>query len=261
MQSRTTTVSLIALCAVLAGVLFWRTHSNAEKKSLEERVAALSQELAAAKKQPRELQPVVPREQAPIAAPRLLPEKDQHAAIVPKTSEDLAAARARVSELESKVLSLEADRATLTQQRQQELSAREESCTSRIADVQRLVETAQADLKAAQQRTALFETENENLRKAQLSLTKTNTKTGAVADSDLDELSRRRDTYLKSLMRRYREIDNEYRALLRDPQGAHTNDAAVFRIQGTLAQAEDDLRQIDSLNAKTLLVEKRREKN
>jgi hypothetical protein len=62
-------------------------------------------------------------------------------------------------------------------------------------------------------------------------------------------------------MRRYREIDNEYRALLRDPQGAHTNDAAVFRIQGTLAQAEDDLRQIDSLNAKTLLVEKRREKN
>jgi hypothetical protein len=35
----------------------------------------------------------------------------------------------------------------------------------------------------------------------------------------------------------------------------------LLRIQATLSQAEEDLRQIDSLNAKTLLVEKRQEKN
>ena len=49
--------------------------------------------------------------------------------------------------------------------------------------------------------------------------------------------------------------------MLRDPQTGRPDDAAVFRLQGTLAQAEDDLRQIDSLTAKTLLVEKKREKN
>jgi hypothetical protein len=74
-------------------------------------------------------------------------------------------------------------------------------------------------------------------------------------------LSQRRETYLKNLLRRYREIDSEYRARLSDPQSNHTNDAAIFRIQGTLAQAEDDLRQIESLNAKTLLVEKQRDEN
>jgi chromosome segregation ATPase len=178
--------------------------------------------------------------------------------------EDLAQARARISELESQVLSLQADRASLAQQREQEAAASEVSCRTRMADAQTALESVQAELKAAQQRAALFEAENENLRKAQAAPSKVAARSGSSPEGDLDELSRRRDTYLKSVIRRYREIDNEYRALLRDPQqgqGPRANDPAVFHIQSVLAQAEDDLRQIDSLTAKTLLVEKNHEKN
>ena len=267
MQSKTTTFSLIALCALLGVLLLWRVSAvDPEKKQLEVRVAALTQELLSAKAAMPAPSSVAA---APIATlpssapPRPTPERPNHAlAALPKLNDDLANARSRVSELESKVLSLEAARATLTQQRQQELTAAEETCRARVADTQRSLESAQAEIKAAQQRATLFEAENENLRKAQAAAHKAATTARATPapEGELDELSRRRDTYLKSLIRRYREIDNEYRAIIRDPQAAHPNDAALFRVQATLSQAEDDLRQIDSLTAKTLLVEKRREK-
>jgi len=265
MPSRTITLPLVALCTVLLVALIWQTnfHAGVEKRD-DARIAALSQQLAVAQKNsaptPR-VTPEPPREVRASSGPAqpILDANRQLIASATKLNADLAAARAQIAELESKVLSLEADRATLSQQRQQELTASEELCRARIADTQRSLETLQSDLKAAQQRTALFESENANLRKAQSQAAKT----AAPADSatELDELSRRRDTYLKSLIRRYREIDSEYRALLRDPQSAHSNDAAVFRLQSTLAQAEDDLRQIDSLNAKTLLVEKKLGRN
>jgi hypothetical protein len=264
MPSRTATLALIALCAVLFGAIVWQVNSHAAEKRIEEgRIAALSQELATAKKSAVPPPPVNPQPLREVKTPSeatapILDANRQLTASVSKLTVDLASARAHIGELESKVLSLEADRAALTQQRQQELTASDESCRSRIADTQRSLESAQGDLKAAQQRAALFESENANLRRAQSQAAKT-----APADSaaELEELWRRRDTYLKNLIRRYREIDTEYRSLLRDPQGAHSSDAAVFRLQSTLAQAEDDLHQIDSLNAKTMLVEKKRDKN
>lgn len=270
MQSKTTTFSLVALSALLAVLLLWRVAAgDPEKKALQAQVATLSRELAAAQPKMASVPTAAetPREVKPSAAMPVKPspETAQRAAssvTVTKLNEELAAARARISELESKVLSLDADRATLTQQRQQELTAADQTCRTRIAETQRSLESAQTDLKAAQQRATLFETENENLRKAQAASAKTAARApAAVPEGELDELSRRRDGYLKSLLRRYREIDADYRAFMRDPQGPHTTDPALLRIQATLSQAEEDLRQIDSLNAKTLLVEKRRDKN
>ena len=268
MQSKTTTFSLIALCALLGSMLLWRLSAvSADTRSLEARISVLSQELAAAREQrvpaasvtesPVTEKPTVSK---PSAGPSLQRTSTTELA---KLNADLATARTRISDLESKVLSLDADKATITQQRQQELAASEETCRTRVAEVQRSLEAAQADVKTAQQRAVLFESENENLRKAQNVAPKAAVRSAATAapEGELDELSRRRDAYLKSLIRRYREIDNDYRAFMRDPQGPHVNDPALLRIQATLSQAEEDLRQIDSLNAKTLLVEKRRDKN
>jgi hypothetical protein len=267
MQSKTTTFSLIALCALLGALLIWRVAAgDPEKKSLEARVAILTQQLAAARQPSAPMPPVseLSHVNKPPAAPaKPSPDPTQHFSSAPaiaQLNEDLATARSRISELESKVLGLEADRATLTQQRQQELTASEETCRARVADTQRSLETAQTDLKAAQQKAALFESENENLRKSQASAVKVAART-IPPESELDELSRHREGYLKSLIRHYREIDNDYRAFMRDAQASRASDPAMLRIQATLSQAEEDLRQIDSLNAKTLLVEKRRYKN
>lgn len=268
MQSKTTTFSLIALCAVLGMILLWRVSAaGSDKKALAARVDALTQELAVAKQQAAAAaahQPVAPvetKQPVPVASvPSESAQRAASSASIAKLNEDLAAARSRISELESKILSLDADRATLAQQRQQELTGAEETCRTKIAETQQSLAALQADLKASQQRAALFESENDNLRKAQATAAKTPAHS-PTSGGELDELSRRRDTYLKSLIRRYREIDNDYRAFMRDPQGPHANDPAILRIQAALSQAEEDLRQIDSLNAKTLLVEKRQEKN
>ncbi len=268
MQSKTTTFSLIALCALLGGLLLWRISTGAaETRILEARISALSQEVAAAARQPGKPAVSVAEDAVAIKAPAPIskagsePQQRTSTAALVKLNEDLAAARMRISDLESKVLSLNADKAALAQQRQEELTASEETCRTRTADVQRSLEAAQADLKTAQQRAVVFEAENENLRKAQAAAPKAAVRSAPASEGELDELSRRRDGYLKSLVRRYREIDNDYRAFIRDPQGPHVNDPALLRIQATLSQAEEDLRQIDSLNAKTLLVEKRRDKN
>ncbi len=269
MQSKTTTFSLIALCALLGVLLLWRVAiAGDDKKTLASRVDTLTQELAVAKQQALAAahQPAAAVEiKQPVAAAPVASDAQQRAASlasIAKLNEDLAAARSRVSELESKILSIDADRATLAQQRQQELTAAEETCRAKIADAQQSLATLQSDLKSSQQRATMFEAENENLRKAQASAVRTVAHSSAPSpEGELDELSRRRDAYLKSLIRRYRDIDNDYRAFMRDPQGPHSSDPAILRIQATLSQAEEDLRQIDSLNAKTLLVEKRHEKN
>jgi chromosome segregation ATPase len=268
MLSKTTTFSLVALCVLLSVLLLWRSGSAATEKSrLESRVSALTQELTAARQTSAPAPPPVeqlPRDaKLPTAPAKPHSESASRAAAASavKLNEDLAAARLRISDLESKLLSLEADRAALAKQRQQELTTAAETCRTQIADTQHSLETAQADLKSAQRRVALFESENENLRKSQASALKTPARASSVPDGELDELSRRRDGYLKSLIRRYREIDNDYRVVMRDPQGPRTTDPAMLRIQATLSQAEEDLRQIDYLNAKTLLVEKRQEKN
>jgi hypothetical protein len=265
MQSRTLNVILAVSLLALISVPIWHAHiTGAENFALQHRVAELSRDLAVAKMGQGPCIAPAPRAVSEPASPAKSPQPVQSAPrkdpSVPKLNEDLASARARISELESKVLSLEADRATLAQQRQQELTAAEDSCRSRVADVQRALEAAQTDLKAAQQHAALFETENANLRKAQAQTSKSAASLTS-GSSEIDELSRRRETYLKNLFRRFREIDTEYRTIIRDPQGARSNDAALLQIQNTLAQAEDDIRQIDSLTAKTLLVEKRKEKN
>ncbi len=263
MQSKTTTFALAALCVLLAAFLIGRGASdNAEMSRLTARVATLTHELAVVKQTPAPVPPPAEPPKQTIPAPKPVAEFTPRtvAAATFKLNEDLAAARLRISDLESKILSVDADRATLAQQRRQELVAAEETCRAKTSDTLHLLETAQTDLKSAQQRMALFESENENLRKAQAAALKIPAHP-SVPDPQLDEISRRRDTYLKSLLRRYREIDNDYRIVLRDPAGPRTTDPAMLRIQATLSQAEEDLRQIDSLNAKTLLVEKRQEKN
>jgi uncharacterized coiled-coil protein SlyX len=267
MQSKTTTFSLIALCALLSALLFWRVSAtNSEKRGLEAHITSLTQDLANARQTATRAPAVTePPHEAklppnPAKPAREIAQLAASSAAIAKLNDDLAIARTRISELESKVLSLAADKAAIAQQRQQDVTASEETCRARIADAQRSVETVQSDLRAAQQRLEIFETENENLRKSQ-AVARAMTRSSAVPQNQLDDLSRRRDAYLKSLIRRYREIDNDYRSYLRDPQGLHPSDPAILRIQATLSQAEEDLRQIDSLDAKTLLVEKRREKN
>ena len=83
------------------------------------------------------------------------------------------------------------------------------------------------------------------------------------AASSLQDLDQRRDVYLTSIMRRYRDITSQFRAMSgmldssRNPNPGGFNSEALARIQNTISLADDDLRQLSDLNAQARQLEKK----
>ena len=118
---------------------------------------------------------------------------------------------------------------------------------------------AQSDI--ARQRVAALEADNAKLK------TDTAAATARAADvahiiASLQDLDRRREVYLTSILRRYRDITGEFRAMSsmldtsHDPNSGACGGAALSRIQNAVNSAEDDMRQLNELNARSQKLEK-----
>ncbi len=80
--------------------------------------------------------------------------------------------------------------------------------------------------------------------------------------ADLENIFRRREMYLNNILRRYREITEQYRALSgvqdgRDRAATPLSSAEISRIQNSLALAEDDLKQLTALSAQAQRLQKK----
>lgn len=80
--------------------------------------------------------------------------------------------------------------------------------------------------------------------------------------SDLENIFRRREIYLNNILRRYREITEQYRARsgVQDGRGRAANplsSAEISRIQNSLDLAEDDLKQLTALSAQAQRLQKK----
>jgi hypothetical protein len=81
--------------------------------------------------------------------------------------------------------------------------------------------------------------------------------------TDLEALFRRREMYLNNILRRYHEITEQYRAMSgvldsrRDREAAPVNTTEISRIQNAIALADEDLKQINALNAQASRLEKK----
>ena len=84
--------------------------------------------------------------------------------------------------------------------------------------------------------------------------------------TNLQDLESRREVYLTSILRRYRDITDEFRAMSgmldtnRDGNSTACSGAVLSRIQSAVNSAEDDLRQVNELNARTQKLEKQLQK-
>jgi septation ring formation regulator EzrA len=78
---------------------------------------------------------------------------------------------------------------------------------------------------------------------------------------DLEEINRRRETYLTSILRRYKEVTEQYRALATRLDSARDNftpaGPELSRIQSAVAAAEEDLRQLANLNAQAARIQQK----
>ena len=196
---------------------------------------------------------------APVQKHRRKPAPDPEKAAL---QQKLADASGAIATLDSRVLELMADNAAL----RQSLSAGAAAATAlrqKLEQESQSVAALQARLQTSEERVAQLTAERDKLRSSGAPASKTNTAEQARLEAQLEDITRRRDAYIASVLRRYRELANEYRsfgaaynAVPNDRDLASKAGPEMTRIQSTIALAEEDLRQLNGLEAQAVLVRK-----
>lgn len=80
--------------------------------------------------------------------------------------------------------------------------------------------------------------------------------------AELQDIHQRQEVYLNGILRRYRQITEQYRSMSGVLQAQRTDapaagSADLARIQDSIAMAEEDLRQLNNLNAQARLIQKK----
>jgi len=173
--------------------------------------------------------------------------------------DNLAAANRAIEQLRTQTAELEGSVERLKAENQR-LAAEERELGDNLAGQRRLVEALQSEMKGKSDRLAPLELSNRGLRKDNEELS---AKVAAVTKltAELEEINRRRDSYLSNILRRYRDVTDQYRALaarLENPEArAGLGGTDLSRIQSTVSLAEEDLRQLQGLNAQAQSLQKK----
>ncbi len=250
---------LLALMAVLLGVTGWLSwRADRGRKVAVERVAQLEGELAkrGVVVPPVEALQTEKVEKAPVKAP-----------VTPRESVDVGKYLRMIDELRGKAHELEKDlqQARLeTEQLHEKIGTQTDDArklSEQLSSVkedalkqQRVSEALETELKFKAQRLVQVEA-GEKLLQDKLGKADMAAKRVVVVSKDLEDLNRRREASLLTLERRYREVTDLYRGFslnlqTRENPGQGLQAGDLSRIQTALQQAEEELRQLRSLNTR-----------
>lgn len=177
---------------------------------------------------------------------------------VNERSEKLAAAETAFAELQNRFRDAESQIAALHEEAQR-LAASEKSLQERLDAAAKLADTLQAESKSRETQFASVEATSLDLKRRTNESAQKAARLSKLAD-EMDDLARRQDSYLYGILRRYREVADLYRtfALRRessreDPLQSNND---VSRIQNAIALADEDLRQLRTLQAQGARLQK-----
>lgn len=250
---------LLALMAILLGVsgwLGWRADrlrsvavervSQLEVELAKRGVVVPSVEVAPTEKEEKALAktPVAPREI--IDAGKYLRMIDELRSRAHELDKDLLQARLETEQLQEKIATQTDDLKKLGEQ----LSSVKEDAVKQ----QRVSDALETELKFKAQRLVQVET-SEKLLQEKLGKADLAAKRVIVVSKEIEDLNRRREASLLTLERRYREVTDLYRGFslnlqTRDNPGQGLQAGDLSRIQTALQQAEEELRQLRTLNAR-----------
>jgi chromosome segregation ATPase len=234
------------------------------------RIAQFQRQQAADAQTLRTLQDALRQKGLPTTVPEAggeNPAANDHAgiarreAVIERLDHELAESHASITDLQTK-LSDASDQIAKTQASADERLQKQQADTqAQLDDLQKKLDAALAASDIARQRAAVLEADNTELK------TDSTTVNARAADvvkiiSGLQDLERRRDVYLTSILRRYRDITDEFRAMSsimdtsHDPGSSACSGAALSRIQSAVTSAEDDMRQMNELNARSQKLQK-----
>ncbi len=182
-------------------------------------------------------------------------------ATIARLDHELAESHATIANLQTQV-STANDQIAQAQSTGDERARKQQADTqAQIDELQKKIEAAQSASDIARQRTAVLEADNAQIKTDSTSV---NARAADIARiiSNLQDLDRRRDVYLTSILRRYRDLTDEFHAMSgmidtsHEPSSGVCGGAALSRIQTAVTSAEDDLRQMNELSARSQKLEK-----
>jgi chromosome segregation ATPase len=232
-------------------------------RSLEAENAELRKRIAEPQTHPQQSQPSGPekvpatkshdRSAQEVAAARAEAEQFRHD--VHTLRSQLTEERQRTGDLEGRLSELQTQVSAAAAQRVR-FSAAETESRQALAEANRHLEALRAEMNTQKDVVTQLEAANARLRKAA-----GQDQTALLAE--MQDVVVRREQYIDNLLRRYRELTDYYRTLAGTFDGRHDresvapNGAEFSRIQNTLASAEEDMRQLTSLNARMQLIRRR----
>jgi chromosome segregation ATPase len=235
------------------------------------RLAVLERQQAADVRSLHQLETVLRQrelQEPPSETEILIPPGDSRAALAQRNATIELLNRA-LSQAQANNMGLQAQLVSAGEEREKALASVEELRQKEEADLQSQIDTlkqdlesAQAELQASRQRLAALEADNAKLKTDGSAGTARAAELARVL-ADLQDLDSRRDAHLTSIMRRYRDVTSQFRAMsgvLGSSRGSNSspfNDAALSRIQNAISAADDDLRQLSELNAQARQLEKK----
>jgi len=175
--------------------------------------------------------------------------------------DSLKRATDQVTQLESRVSDLQTQIATLSAENRR-LTITEEDLKKSTGDASQTVATLRAELKANADRLSQLETANSKLRD-DIGTGRQSAAQLSQLIAELQDVFRRREMYLNNILRRYKDITEQYRSLAgvldsrRDREASPVSSVEIGRIQNTLGMAEEDMKQISALNAQASRLEKK----
>jgi chromosome segregation ATPase len=183
-------------------------------------------------------------------------------ATIERLNRELGEAQANIKDLQAQLSSSNDEREKALANANELHQKEQEDWQSQLDALKQELDSAQAESQASRQRLAALEADNAKL-KSDSSAASARLAEFSRAIADLQDLDSRRDSYLTSIMRRYRDITSQFRAMSgmldssRDPKSNPLSDAALTRIQNDVSLADDDLRQLSELNAQASKLEKK----
>ncbi|MGE5569269.1 MAG: hypothetical protein ACM3S5_09565 [Rhodospirillales bacterium] len=164
----------------------------------------------------------------------------------------LAGANAAIAALQDRIHELETAMQRGVEENKR-LAASEADLKNQIASSTRVLSAIKDELQGKEQRLAQLEAANKTIREEnRANASRLNQISTLVRD--LEEINRRRESYVTAMFRRYKDITEQYQAL----SGQLDNPPpGIARIQESIAMAEEDMRQLASLNAQAARIAQR----
>jgi hypothetical protein len=251
---KTGLVGVMAGMVLGAGLMFWKDRS--EWAALRAEVDRLGKAPAAVPAPPAAMATTVP-----IAAPQTIekivkvPAPEDHATrqemirLLDEKNARIAAGEAAQRELREKLSDFET-RLAQTKAENEQLTASQKEMKEQLDTATRLAESMRDLTRGREERLAQTEVSNQDLRKRSEEAVRKLAKLGELT-TQMDDVGRRREVYLNNVLRRYREATELFRAL-----ALRLDNPDLSRIQQTITAADEDLRQIQALNAQSTRIQK-----